>query len=172
MLSLAGGVEKFFWYDLVGDQNYGLVNEIGVDDFTPRPVFAAYAVAIRQLTGRKLRSERVTGAIRQYVFDDVSVLWSTDTRTPVAVPTQRPLDVVDVTGGSTRLTPVDGKVHLTLTGAPVYVRTKAQAVANARFEVTVPQVVRTSDQTLTLTYIVDNTGGERSVDAVFTSLRR
>ncbi|MGW6278622.1 carbohydrate binding domain-containing protein [Kribbella sp. NPDC055071] len=174
VLSMAGGVEKFFWYDLVGDQNFGLLNEIGADTYTPRPVYAAYAVAIRTLSGRSLRGQDVTGAVRQYSFSgpdgDVAVVWSTDPRTAVALPTDRPIDVVDLTGGSTRLTPLDGKVHLTLTGSPVYVRTTAKVVPNGRFDATAPPLVRTADKTVTLTYVVDNTGGADSVDAVFTSL--
>ncbi|GAA1672721.1 hypothetical protein GCM10009765_22570 [Fodinicola feengrottensis] len=174
VLGFAGGVEKFFWYDLIGDQNFGLLNEIGADSYTPRPVYAAYAVAIRMLTGRTLHSQNATGAIRDYVFadrrDSVSVLWSTDPRTAVALPSDTPIDVVDVTGGRTRLTPLDGRVHLTLTGAPVYVRTGAAAVASGRFDVTAPAVVRTADETVTLAYVVDNTAGIAPVNAVFTSL--
>ncbi|TDV57649.1 polysaccharide lyase family protein [Actinophytocola oryzae] len=174
VLSLAGGVGKFFWYDLVGDQNFGLLNEIGADTYTPRPVYAAYAVAIRMLTGATLRGQDVAGPLRRYVFSgrdgDVAVLWSTDPRTAVALPTDRALDVVDLTGAATRLTPLDGKVHLTLTGAPVYVRTTARATQNGRFDVTAPPLVRTSDRTVTLTYVVDNSGGADAADVVFTSL--
>ncbi|MET0134620.1 MAG: polysaccharide lyase family protein [Kibdelosporangium sp.] len=175
VLSFAGGVEKFFWYDLVGDQNFGLLNETGADTYTPRPVYAAYAVAIRMLTGRTLEATSES-AIRRYVFadrhDEVAVLWSTDPRTAVALPADRPLDIVDVTGSSTRLTPLDGKVHLTLTGAPVYVQAKnaPTIVPDGRFDVTAPRLVRTSDKTVTLTYVLDNKTGKRAVDSTFSSL--
>jgi hypothetical protein len=152
-LALTAGVQKFFWYDLVGDQNYGLLDQAG-DDYRPRPAYVAYATAIRLLTGRTLQRSG------PYAVGDagLSVLWTTDVRTPVAVATSRPLTLHDVVGTATTLTPVNGHVHLTLTGTPVYLSPPGVVAASDRLDVEAPQLVRTSDGPVTLTYRL-GTGG-------------
>lgn len=181
VLSLAGGVEKFFWYDLVGDQSFGLLDQVE-SDYTPRPAFAAYAMAIRLLDDRRLVGGGEIGdtGVRRYDFagahgDDLVVLWSTNAHAPVTVSVSQPLAVIDVVGEATTLAPLDGRIHLTLTGSPVYLRggnlsaRGGQVSPDARIDVTAPQLVRTSAGTLRLTYVVDNThaGG---ADLVFTTL--
>jgi hypothetical protein len=181
VLALAGGVAKFFWYDLVGDQRYGLLNEVGTA-YTPRPVFVSYAVAIRLLTGRELTTvgDLASAGIRSYVFtgsgrDDVAVLWSTDPHKAVTVAIDRPFDLIDMAGSRTSLTPLDGDVALTLTGTPVYLQAprlsgRPLVTAGALFDMTAQDLVHKSDETVTLQYVLNNSQGTQAVDAVFTSL--
>ncbi|GAA5193381.1 hypothetical protein GCM10023322_55270 [Rugosimonospora acidiphila] len=184
VLALAGGVQKFFWYDLVGDQNFGLLNQDG-PDYTPRPAFVAYAAAIRLLTGRTLAStgDLQSAGIRSYVFagphpadDDLAVLWSTNAREAVAVATTSPLTLLDVAGTSHTLTPYDGHVYLTLTGTPVYLRAPRLAdrpglvTASTTVDVSAPQLAHTSDQSVTLTYVLDNSASSRPAELTFTTL--
>jgi Polysaccharide lyase family 4, domain III/Carbohydrate binding domain len=181
VLALAGGVERFFWYDLVGDQSFGLLDQDG-DAYSPRPAFAAYAAAIRLLSGAVLSGGGQLGSsgIRAYRFagpdhDDTAVLWSTDPRDAVAIPTSTPITLVDVTGTPTTLTPYQGAVHLTLTGTPVYLRGPGLASrtnlvqANSGIDVSAPALTRTSDGTVELTYILDNTAGSQPVTLTYTT---
>ncbi|MEU4237568.1 carbohydrate binding domain-containing protein [Actinoplanes sp. NPDC026619] len=165
VLALAGGVQKFFWYDLVGDQNFGLLDQAG-DDYRPRPAYVAYATAIRLLTGRKPTS----AADGDHRFGDLAVLWSADSRKPVEVATTRPVVLTDVTGTSTTLYPSGGRVHLTLTGTPVYLATTAAVTPGGRIDVTAPGLVRTADGAVPFTCIVDNTGSAHAADLSFTTL--
>ena len=181
ILGLAGGVEKFFWYDLVGDQNFGLLDQTG-DGYRPRPAFAAYANAIRLLTGARLSGggQLDASGIRSYRFagpegDDIAVLWSTNARDAVAVATPGPITFIDVTGTPTTLVPYEGSVHLTLTGAPVYLLAPGLAkrtdlvAADGRIDVSAPALVRTSDGTVELTYMLDNSGGNRPAGLTYTT---
>jgi Polysaccharide lyase family 4, domain III/Carbohydrate binding domain len=181
ILGLAGGVEKFFWYDLVGDQNFGLLDQAG-DDYRPRPAFAAYANAIRLLTGARLSGggQLGTSGIRSYRFagagsNDVAAAWSTNARDSVAVATARPVTLVDVTGTPTTLTPYAGHVHLTLTGAPVYLLAPGLAestdlvAADGSIDVSAPAIAYTSDAAVTLTYVLDNTGGTQPAALTYTT---
>jgi len=182
VLGLAGGVERFFWYDLVGDQSFGLLDQDGAD-YSPRPAFAAYAAAVRLLTGATFSGggQLEASNIRAYRFagpsrDDTAVLWTTDTQDAVAIPTSSPITLIDVTGIPSTLEPYQGAVHLTLTGTPVYLSAPGLAArtdlvqANGAIDVSAPELVRTSDGTVGLTYILDNTAGTRSATLTYTTL--
>lgn len=180
VLTLAGGVEKFFWYDLVGDQNFGLLNQDG-DAYSPRPVFTAYANAIRVLTGRTFagHDSQGDGAALSYRFTgkdaDAAVLWSTQARSALTVSTTQPVTLVDVTGTPRTLTPVNGEIYLTLTGSPVYLlgrgltRRTDLLSGPDRLDVSADALVTTAAGSLPLTYTLDNSTGRQPLDLTCTT---
>ncbi|MCU1526924.1 MAG: hypothetical protein JWP75_687 [Frondihabitans sp.] len=182
VLSLAGGVEKFFWYDLIGDQNYGLLNQTATS-LTPRPAFSAYANAIRLIDGHDYAGggQVGSGTVRRYGFtsnsraQDVVVLWSTGTHDAVTVATNSPLTLVDVTGTPTTVVPLNGQLHLTATGTPIFLLGRGIAshlpvvATDLRIDVTAPQLIRTADGDLQLSYALDNTHAA-AADLTFTTL--
>jgi hypothetical protein len=142
VLSLANGVEKIYWYDLMNDgtnkslneDNFGLIrnkaDQLGA--YTPKPVYTAYAVMIRQLSEAVFDADlSETGSYYQYLFKqgsaDIRVAWSVQP-TPVVIRTQEPLRIVDFMGNETVYTPVQGKIHFTLNGEPIYIHGSIEGI--------------------------------------------
>lgn len=135
VLSLANGVEKIYWYDLINDgndksyneHNFGLVRNKAdsLGAYTPKPSYTAYAVLTRQLADAVYR-EDLSGedAFYHYLFkkgnEDIRVVWAVQP-TPVAIRTQEPVTIVDFMGNEKTYTPVQGSIHLTLNGEAVYI---------------------------------------------------
>lgn len=133
VLSLAAGVQKIFWYDLLNDgnsnsavqQNFGLLNRPDAQDlYTPKPAYAAYAVLARELAGRVfLNRETVTPGIYSMRFsDNLRVLWSTPIPQGVTLTTHNPLTLTSLSGRVQILQPVDGKITLRLSAEPIYIQ--------------------------------------------------
>nr|WP_246362648.1 DNRLRE domain-containing protein [Paenibacillus alba] len=146
VLSLANGVEKIYWYDLMNDgvnksnneDNFGLIrnkaDELGA--YTPKPAFTAYAVMIRQLSGASFNTDlSAAGSYYHYLFkkgsEDVRAAWAVQPR-PVAIGTQTPIRIVDYMGNETVYTPVRGKVHLTLNSEPIYIHGAIESMQEDR----------------------------------------
>jgi len=131
VLSLAAGVQKFFWYDFLNDgtspyateQNYGLLRRPDVAGrYTPKPSYVAYATLIRQLAHQSFISGGTIGDdVYDERFSNVHVLWSTDDNHRVIVTTSKPLVVTTMTGKVQTYTPLAGQVILSLSEDPIYI---------------------------------------------------
>jgi hypothetical protein len=132
VLSLAAGVQKIFWYDLLNDgnsnsavqQNFGLLNRPDANGlYTPKPAYAAYAVLARELAGREfLARESVSPGIFSMRFtDNLRVLWSTPIPRSVELTTSHALTSISLSGRVQTLQPVNGKIILHLSAAPIYI---------------------------------------------------
>jgi Glycosyl hydrolase catalytic core len=142
VLSLASGVQKFFWYDYLNDgtafynseQNFGLVRQ--PDDagrYTPKPSYAAYATLIRQIAGQSFSGG---GDIGNSVYDErfgaVHVLWSTSDHQTITIASSAPLVVTTMTGKVQTYIPSAGKVILSLSEDPLYVSAVGSLAISAR----------------------------------------
>ncbi len=135
VLSISAGVEKIFWYNLMNtgtdklynEHNFGVIHNTGdaLGAYTPKPAYVALATLTRQLTGANPVSQTVTDGIYQSTYDKnnekINVLWSL-TKKDVTLNTQAPLTVTDMMGRKKTYTPVQGKVYMTLTGEPLFIR--------------------------------------------------
>ncbi|MFJ2378051.1 glycosyl hydrolase [Streptomyces sp. NPDC087769] len=147
----AAGVARYYWYDLIndgngpsnGEHNFGLLRKTGpeANGLNPKPAYLAYSTTARELTEARFTGRLHTGdpGLHAYTFRSAAgspgggavttALWSSDrTGKPVRVRTGKPVTVVDMLGGERVLEPVDGWVHLTATGAPVYLRAAVDKV--------------------------------------------
>lgn len=135
VIGLSQGVERFFWYDFMNDglnpthneDNFGIIRNTtdAAGKWTPKPAYVSYAAMTRQLTGATYqRQEQVASGTYSFLFRksgiDTRVLWST-TPTTVAVETENPITVTDLTGVSKTYQPQSGRVYLSLSGDPLYV---------------------------------------------------
>ncbi|OPA75105.1 hypothetical protein BVG16_21070 [Paenibacillus selenitireducens] len=142
VLSLANGVEKIYWYDLMNDgtnktlneDNFGLIRNKAdlLGAYTPKPVFTAYAVMIRQLSEAVFDSDlSQTGSYYQYLFkkgsEDIRIAWAVQP-TPVVIRSQTPVRIVDFMGNETVYTPVQGKIYVTLNGEAVYIHGSIEGI--------------------------------------------
>jgi hypothetical protein len=132
VLSLAAGVQKIFWYDLLNDgsdskatqQNFGLLNQVDAQGlYTPKLAYTAYAVLARELAGRTFlnRESIAPGSFSMHFSGDLRVLWSTPVPQSVTLTTTHSLTTISLTGHTQRLQPVNGKVVLHLSAEPLYV---------------------------------------------------
>ncbi|HEX6972625.1 MAG TPA: hypothetical protein VF234_10450 [Limnochordia bacterium] len=132
-MALAAGVDRFFWYEFAdgwvdpADQeaNFGLVYHNGM----PKPAYAAYAVLARQLGEAEAARTLAFDARwrRAYAFDtpqgELVVAWSLNGPETVSWPALGQVSVTDVMGRTRQLAAgSDGRVSLTLTADPIYVR--------------------------------------------------
>jgi hypothetical protein len=135
VLSIAAGVEKVFWYNLMdtgtdklyNEHNFGIIHNTGdaLGSYTPKPSYVALATLTRQLTNANVISQDITTGLYHYRFEkdakDIHVLWSMDKKN-VTLNTPNPLVVTDMMGRKITYTPVQGKIYLTLTGEPLFVQ--------------------------------------------------
>lgn len=131
VLSLAAGVQKFFWYDYLNDgtafyaseQNFGLLRQPDVAGrYTPKPSYVAYATLIRQLAQQSFISEKIIGnTLYDERFSSVHVLWSTQDHSTLSIASNGPLTVTTMTGKVQIYMPSAGWVLLPLSEDPVYV---------------------------------------------------
>jgi Glycosyl hydrolase catalytic core len=132
ILSMAAGVQKFFWYDFVNDgtnsfkmeQNFGLLRSPdAAGRYTPKPAYVAYAVLIRQLASRSfVRRESVFPGIFDMLYsDNLHVLWSTPFGQSVDLSTNNPVTAISMTGRTQTLQPSAGRIILHLSAEPLYI---------------------------------------------------
>ncbi|MFI7469148.1 sugar-binding protein [Nonomuraea sp. NPDC049646] len=144
--ALAKGVQRFFWYDFMNDgtdpalneDNFGLVRNTADASgrWTPKPGYVAYAAMTRQLTGAAhVRQEAEGRQLFRKDGHDLRVLWSAKPAT-VSLRTDAPLTVTDLAGASEVLRPLAGRVTLSLSSDPIYVRGDAVLEDAARYTVT------------------------------------
>jgi hypothetical protein len=140
ILTLATGVQKFFWYDFLNDgtdpsqvqQQFGLVRRPdAAGRYTPQPAYVAYAVLIRELTHRSfIGSEAIAPGIYDMRFSgNLRVLWSTPFRQNVVLSTNDPVTATSMTGRMQTLTPLGGRVILNLSADPVYIEGNVSSVS-------------------------------------------
>jgi hypothetical protein len=134
-ISLANGVEKFFWYDLVNDEtdlahhegNFGLVRQVTekVPTFAPKPSAVAQAVLIRQVSGKPFtsRDEQADTSVYSYIFGSGStatrVAWATTPKT-LTYASDGDVSVTDQFGATSTLKPVSGRITVEVGEQPLY----------------------------------------------------
>jgi hypothetical protein len=136
VLALAGGAQKFYWYDFENDgvsstnvqDNFGLIHDQWAQNgaYTPKPAYVAYAALCRMLTGsRFVRIASLNlGSVIEVEFqkhaDVVAVLWPTGGSQTVLLPAGHALTLTTLMGNTRTLKPRNGQVALTLNRDPVY----------------------------------------------------
>ncbi|TFE27155.1 hypothetical protein [Cohnella luojiensis] len=144
VLSIAAGVEKIFWYNLMdtgtdklyNEHNFGVIHNTGdaLGAYTPKPAYVALATLTRQLTGANPLSQSVADGIYHYKFNKnnqkINVLWSLEKK-DVTLNTKTPLTVTDMMGRKTIYTPLLGKVYMTLTGEPLFIQGNINSLTQA-----------------------------------------
>lgn len=138
VMFLANGVEKSFWYLGRNDQSFGTMGLVGKPDdpagrYAPLPALTAYAILVRELNGATFVGQDPTPSDDIYAYQfrvgdggsaqPIRVLWTTRGRlVDVALEPDGAVEVVDLMGGRATVHPVDGRVLLGLSDAPLYVR--------------------------------------------------
>jgi hypothetical protein len=187
VVALSAGVRKFFWYDLMNDgidpayneNNFGIIRNPAdpLGRYTPKPAYVSEATLTRQLTGATyVDRDDVTGDAAGDVWSyhfrrgrtDVRALWS-DTPRDLTLTTRHPVTVTDLWGNATTLRPHRGKVYLTATAAPVYVRGPVTALTDdavVGIHASSERVV--VGEPVPMTLEVDNTAARAPLRAEFT----
>jgi hypothetical protein len=144
-LMIANGVSQFYWYDALNDgtnlddkeSTFGLLQAPAgpIAGMAPKPGLVAKATTIRALTGLAYSGrDSLTAPLYSYRFGSgtstTRVLWSTATGTStVQLNTTVPLQVTDMYGHKTTLSPTAGVVTMTVDQDPVFVKGAATSVA-------------------------------------------
>lgn len=145
VLSLSVGVEKIYWYTLLNtgtdrrkrEHNFGLLRH--PDDplgaYTPKPAYVALAVAARQLSSADfIKQEGTPDPVYSVLFEragqPLRVVWTPkrggrEVNAALTLRAEAPLTVTDMMGKTARLEPRGGRVRVTLSGSPLYVRGEA-----------------------------------------------
>ncbi|MGI2296863.1 S-layer homology domain-containing protein [Paenibacillus sp. GXUN7292] len=143
--ALAEGVEKVFWYDLMNDgmqedyyeHHLGMLrnraDEFGA--FTPKPSYASYAAMTRELINAAFDRQEYEGTdIFSYKFDkngeELRVVWSNEPL-QAGIETDTPIQITDMMGNTETYSPILGKVYLTLSGEPHYVKGAVKSIAKS-----------------------------------------
>jgi len=179
-LSLANGVEKFWWYDLMDDgmdesyheHRFGLLRNVNdpLGAYTPRSSYASYATMTRMLDGfTYAATDTVSEPVYSLRFSDGlqdrRVLWST-AQQPVTLHTSQPLAVTDMMGNTSTYVPDQGRVYLTASESPVYVTGTVSSIeSGSRYTVTAAQAFSGEPVQVTLRH--DNTGNSVAVTTTF-----
>ncbi|WP_158560688.1 sugar-binding protein [Paenibacillus contaminans] len=154
--ALGEGVEKVFWYDLMNDgmkadyheENFGLLRNANdpQGQFTPKPSYAAYAAMTRELIGAQfVETENIAAGISSYKFAkdgrSIRIVWA-NAPVQAAIHTDSAIQVADMMGNTETFTPLDGKVYVTLTGEPVYIKSDIDGIsADSTFALTGDEAV-------------------------------
>ncbi|MFI6831547.1 sugar-binding protein [Kribbella sp. NPDC050241] len=144
-IMIANGVSQFYWYDALNDgtnlddkeSTFGLLQAPAgpIAGMAPKPGLVAKATTIRALTGLAYSGRDTLAApLYSYRFGSgtstTRVLWSTGTgSSSVELSTTSPLQVTDMYGHKTTLTPTQGVVTMTVDQDPVFVKGSATGVA-------------------------------------------
>ncbi|MEV4263788.1 sugar-binding protein [Kribbella sp. NPDC049584] len=144
-IMIANNVSQFYWYDALNDgtnlddkeSTFGLLQAPAgpIAGMAPKPGLVAKATTIRALTGLAYSGRDTLAApLYSYRFGSgtstTRVLWSTGTGTSsVQLNTTVPLEVTDMYGHKTTLTPTAGVVTMTVDQDPVFVKGAATGVA-------------------------------------------
>ncbi|QNK56522.1 DNRLRE domain-containing protein [Paenibacillus sp. PAMC21692] len=136
VIALSSGVEKMMWYDLMDD---GMIADLNEDNFgmirneksllgayTAKPAYLSYAVMTRELTDAQFEEvEAVEAPIHSYRFvqdqQPVRVVWATED-TVIQIAADAPIEITDMMGNTELYSPLNGKIMLSLTGEPYYVK--------------------------------------------------
>lgn len=143
-IMIANNVSQFYWYDALNDgtnlddkeSTFGLLQAPAgpIAGMAPKPGLVAKATTIRALTGLAYSGrDTLPSPLYSYRFGSgtstTRVLWSTGTGTSsVKLATTSPLEVTDMYGHKTTLTPTAGAVNLTVDQDPVFVKGPATSV--------------------------------------------
>ncbi len=143
--ALGEGVEKVFWYDLMNDgmqedyheHHFGMLRnrEDEKGAFTPKPSYASYAAMTRELIGAAFVEQEYAGTdIYSYKFDksgeSLRVVWSNEPM-QAAIETNSPIQIPDMMGNTETYSPYQGKVYITLSGEPHYVKGEIDGIAQS-----------------------------------------
>lgn len=137
-IMIANGVSQFYWYDALNDgtnlddkeSTFGLLQAPAgpIAGMAPKPGLVAKATTIRALTGLSYSGrDSLAAPLYSYRFGSgtstTRVLWSTGSGTSsVNLSTTVPLQVTDMYGHQTTLTPTNGVVTMTVDQDPVFVK--------------------------------------------------
>ncbi|GFZ91875.1 hypothetical protein GCM10008018_42740 [Paenibacillus marchantiophytorum] len=135
VLALASGVDKIFWYDFMNDgtdkqepeHNFGLIRNPADEKggYTPKPGYVSLATMNRLLTNKQFYEQHSDNGINRYSFQGqegpIHVMW-TQAKTDVTITTNQPVSITDMMGQEETLEPLNGKVYVTLTGNPIFVK--------------------------------------------------
>ncbi|MFI8632554.1 hypothetical protein ACIGEP_08175 [Microbacterium sp. NPDC077663] len=133
--ALAGGAEKFFWYDLINDDpdpakhegNFGMYYQkaSGVAAFQPKPVGYAQALMIARLGGRALAADESAKGVHSVLFGDekdaVRVVWAPKGEATLSVRSDVAVTVTTMNGAAKTIEPVDGVATIPVTVRPQFV---------------------------------------------------
>ena len=133
--ALAGGAEKFFWYDLINDDpdpakhegNFGMYYQkaSGVAAFQPKPVGYAQALMIARIGGRSLAADETTKGVQSVRFGDekdaVRVVWAPKGEAEMSVRSDVAVTVTTMNGAAKTIEPVDGVATIPVTVRPQFV---------------------------------------------------
>ena len=139
VIALASGVERFYWYDMIKDNqsptdnigNFGIVHQAtaSVPAFEPKPASAAQAIVSRMLAGKAFDAQDDVGdGIYSYRFGSgatsVTAAWSL-TPSSVSYQASGPVRVTDATGEYRDIEPIDGEITIELGSSPVFLSSEA-----------------------------------------------
>ncbi|MFF0267130.1 sugar-binding protein [Kribbella sp. NPDC004536] len=142
-LMIANNVSQFYWYDALNDgtnlddkeSTFGLLQAPAgpIAGMAPKPALVAKATTIRALSGLTYSGrDNLAAPLYSYRFGTTRVMWSTATGTSsVNLSTTSPLEVTDMYGHQTTLTPTNGVVTMTVDQDPVFVKGAASGVTVA-----------------------------------------
>ena len=133
--ALAGGAEKFFWYDLINDDpdpakhegNFGMYYQkaSGVAAFQPKPVGYAQALMIARIGGRSLAADETAKGVQSVRFGDekdaVRVVWAPKGEAEISVRSDVAVTVTTMNGAAKTIEPVDGVATVPVTVRPQFV---------------------------------------------------
>ncbi|MBO5059473.1 MAG: S-layer homology domain-containing protein [Clostridia bacterium] len=134
---MALGVKSIWWYDLIDDGNtdsehedrFGTLRAFGskYGNYTPKPTYVAYGAFARTIAGQHMTAEKRVGDIYWYVYggkgEDTHVIHARDdVKKNITVYTDSPVEVIDIMGGKSVYTPVDGKLYFTASGESIYIK--------------------------------------------------
>ncbi|WP_068779786.1 sugar-binding protein [Paenibacillus sp. GM2] len=130
------GVERMSWYDFMNDgiradyneDNFGLVRykDDPMGAYTPKPAYVSYAAMSRQLAGATFEeSEQFGYPIKSNLFtkggEALRVVWA-QSEVQAVIKTESNLEITDFMGNTEIYTPHNGKIYMTITGEPFYIK--------------------------------------------------
>lgn len=143
-IALSKGVQGVTLYDLVDDgtdpdnreHHLGLLRNASDPrgKYVPKPAYVAVSNIDHQLAGRTPKGLSTIGssgydaAFSGNNGSTQHVLWSTTDGLKVTVSASEPVTYVDMVGRSKKVSPVNGKVSLTLKNAPIYIGGKVSSI--------------------------------------------
>ena len=137
-LMLSQGVERMYYYLIMDDRRFPLMGLVGSSpnlrgEFRPHPALIAYAVAARQFDRATYQSRfRTAPSVYAFRFErdavQLSVLWS-NRPLMVSLSADSALQVIDIMGRASTITPIGGRVDLGLTKDVQYVLGPVTSVA-------------------------------------------
>ncbi len=178
VLGLGHGVERMSWYDLMNDglqpdyneDNFGLIRHKNdpMGAYTPKPAYASYAATSRMLAGAAFQEiESFDGAVSSHLFakdgEALRVVWAQQ-ETQAVIETNSSLKITDLMGNTEIYTPDNGKIYMTLSGEPLYIKGSLdRIVPDDTFGVAGEQAAIGDPYTFTVT--MNNEAGSQQLEA-------